>query len=437
MTKGTTLIDVLIGSALILIVFLGIFGLYELALKVSFQSQHRTVATGIANEYMERTRNLSYEDVGVTGGYPDGYFKSFESVIRNEHSYGVTVDVYYIADPADGIGYPEDLCPNDYKQVVVSVEWGGSFPGEVSMSTKVAPLSEAQECEIVGGILKVNVIDPFGQPVADAMVSINDINSSLSDLCITGTTGYCQLILPSSLDGQGENYLIEISKGGWNETRTFGSGEEYNGFVIANPFVPHATLFSGEIIELTFSIGESSAFRVHTRSFREPDLNLGLVEFTLRGSKIVGEDVDENQIFKYDRSHITDQEGEIFISQLEWDNYNFIVPGLTVREPEGAVDLPPGTEKEVFLYLDSDHSLAVNVSGSDDSLPLFSAEVRIFNEETEETLFTDEEGRVLFIPLNEGTYGLEVITEGYDPFEGEITVSGNVNYDVHLTLNPD
>ena len=66
--RGFTLIDVLVGITLMVIFFAGIFGLYQLGLKVVAQSENRIVATAIANEYLEMARNLPYADVGVQGG---------------------------------------------------------------------------------------------------------------------------------------------------------------------------------------------------------------------------------------------------------------------------------------------------------------------------------------------------------------------------------
>ncbi len=437
MMKGFTLIDVLIGGALALIFFLGVFGLYELGLKVSYQSQHRAVAAGIANEYMERARTMTYGGIGVVDGYPDGLFESFETVFRNNHSYDVSVEVHYVADPADGIGHPEDPCPNDYKRVVVSVGWSDPFPGSVAMATNVAPAGELEECENIGGILKVNVIDPFGQPISDTVVSVDDVNGSLSDICFTGLGGSCQFVLPESPTEQGDNYAVSVSKSGWNQARTFGSGDIHEGSVIINPVFSHLNLLSGEVTEITFIIGELSTFIVRTVSFREPGIPIGFVELSVRGSKIVGEDADDDPIFGYDRTHETDAGGELTIAGLEWDNYRFETSGLAIREPEGSVALDPGVDREVTLFLEADHSLLINVGGSDEGVPLFSASVRVFSDDFDETLFTDEAGRVLFIPLEEGSYGMEVFKEGYDPFEGSISISGNVTEDVGLVLNPD
>lgn len=436
-TKGTTLIDVLIGSALILIFFLGVFGLYKLGLKVSFQSQHRIIAAAIANEYIEKARNLSYIDVGVEGKYPTGYFKALEAVIRNGVSYNVEVSVRYIADSADGIGFPEDICPNDYKQIVVSVGWEGSFPGEIVMSTNIAPLNEIQECATIGGILNVNVFDPIGGNVANATILIDDINTHFSDSCITGIDGSCQLILPISPSGMEENYFISVSKEGWNSARTFGTGEEYNGSIIISPLIPHATIFSGEVLEISFSIGIISAFNIHAKSFQDPSIFLPFTNIGIRGSKIVGNDAQEEPIFKYNKIHTTDQNGNIFLPNLEWDNYVFWAPGLIMREPKDSVNLSPGITQDLSLYIDADHSLIVTVIDSSDMQPVFSALVRVFRIGVDKTIFTDSDGKAFFIPLEEVTYEIEVSAEGYDSFSGEIIVVGSTTKDIHLQLNPN
>ena len=64
--KGFTFIDVLVGTALMLIIFLGISGAYQLGLKVVSQSKARISATALANQRVEEIRNLSYKEVGTT-----------------------------------------------------------------------------------------------------------------------------------------------------------------------------------------------------------------------------------------------------------------------------------------------------------------------------------------------------------------------------------
>jgi len=58
MRKAFSLIEAIIGISLMLIVFLGIFGVFQLALKVVAQSKARVTAISIANQKIEDIRNM-------------------------------------------------------------------------------------------------------------------------------------------------------------------------------------------------------------------------------------------------------------------------------------------------------------------------------------------------------------------------------------------
>ena len=55
--KGFTLIEVLVGSFLMLIVFLGIVGAYRLGIKLVSLSKNKVTATAIAGGQIEKIRN--------------------------------------------------------------------------------------------------------------------------------------------------------------------------------------------------------------------------------------------------------------------------------------------------------------------------------------------------------------------------------------------
>lgn len=262
--RGFTLIDVLVGSALVAVVFLGVFGVYRFGLRVLEQYQHRTVATALANEYMERARNLPYGNVGVQGGYPAGVFPLEETVVRNGFSYTIRPDVSYMADAADGLAAPDDACINDYKRVLFQVSWERTYPGEVRLVSDVVPKNEVEECEDQGGILRTRVFDALGSTVAAAQVQVRDVEGSLEDLCLTNAQGTCQLLLPASSPGASENYKMTVAKSGYSGAETFRSGDVYEGQTIATPETPHATVFEGQITEKSFAIDLLSAFQVTT-----------------------------------------------------------------------------------------------------------------------------------------------------------------------------
>src|SRR3972149_10171177 len=82
--RGVTLIDTIVGSALMLIVFLGIAAAFQLSVDVVTNNKARAGAIALANERMEYLRSLSYTQVGVIGGIPAGNVPQEESVTLSD-----------------------------------------------------------------------------------------------------------------------------------------------------------------------------------------------------------------------------------------------------------------------------------------------------------------------------------------------------------------
>ena len=59
--RGVSFIDVIVGSALVLIVFLTLFTLLRVSLLVSTIAKARAAATSVATSQMEYVRSLSYD----------------------------------------------------------------------------------------------------------------------------------------------------------------------------------------------------------------------------------------------------------------------------------------------------------------------------------------------------------------------------------------
>jgi len=252
--RGFTLIEVLVGSFLVLIVFLAIFGAYQLSLKVVSQSRDRITATSIANGEIERIRNLSYEDVGVSGDYPDGILLAEETKTINGVDYTINTRIDYVVDEADGIEAPEDECPNDYKKVEIKVSWSGLFGGEVKMVTDIAPETVAQECEIIGGILSVSVFDAQGLMIPNPLIEVKDSETDEIVKTATPAEGKHLFSIPA------KTYKVEVSKEGYSSSRTYGIEE------VAIPEKPNPIVIEGKMSEVSFSIDKLSALSVDTLS---------------------------------------------------------------------------------------------------------------------------------------------------------------------------
>jgi len=256
--KGFTLIDVLVGAALIVIVFLGIFTAYQLGFRVIEQNKNRITATAIANKWVEKIRSLPYESVGTLGAelpFAEGVLESTTSEILNNISYTVEIRVKYISDPADGQG-ADDSCDLDYKKVEVKVSWTGRGGDEVKLVTDIAPQTELQElasCQAQpGGILSIAVFDAQGQMVPSPLIEIYNPDTGLlvdSTLPLSGE--YDFLLSPAV-------YKIVVSKEGYSTSRTYGTDE------IAIPEKPHLVVLEGQVTEASFSIDRVSSFLVNT-----------------------------------------------------------------------------------------------------------------------------------------------------------------------------
>jgi hypothetical protein len=251
---GFTLIDVLIGIFLISIIFLAMYGLYRLSIIVVEQSRNKISATAIAQGQIEKIRNLPYESVGIKGGFPDGVLESSTTTIQNNNQYIIETRADYIADPADGIAYPQDDCPNDYKRVEIKVSWPGMLGGEVSEIADISPKNLNQECAAVGGILYVSVFDAFGVMVPSPLIEVKNPATDQNIKTAAPAEGEHYFSLSTS------TYKVVVSKPGYSTERTYGINE------VATPENPNPIVIEGKLTEISFSIDRVSSFSVDTLS---------------------------------------------------------------------------------------------------------------------------------------------------------------------------
>jgi len=265
--KGFGLVDVLIGTALMLIIFLGISGAYQLGLKVINQSKNRITATAIANQQIEMIRNLSYENVGIIDGAlptPTGVLASTTTTTLNGVEYVIERNIKYTWDEIDGYEESEDdSCYLDYKTVETKVSWSGRFGGEVRLVTDITPKNIVQEIASCvaqpGGLLSVKVIDASSIMVADPLIEIFDSGTGESFGPYMPSTGEVNIPLTTS------TYKVVVSKTDYNIARSYGTNE------VANPenechARPHPIVLEGLLTPVIFCIDKVSTFSIDTLS---------------------------------------------------------------------------------------------------------------------------------------------------------------------------
>lgn len=363
--NGFTFIDVLVGTALMLIVFLGIFGAFQLGLKVVTLSQTKITATALANQKLEEARNLPYQKVGIEGVDEGGVLKATEYYPPDTQKYTISTDVNCVLDSTDGLT-PEDTCPCDYKRVIVIISWSAPFEGELTLSTDIAPKNELQECERQGGVLEASVFNAKGEGLPNIEVQVEDTLTGNKEYCLTDLNGECKgengIFLTTSPEA--ENYKVTVPRPGtspnYSTDQTFKSGDTYDSKVIANPGKPNPTILEGQITEISFSIDLLSTFLVETKSSR--------------GKKSF--DDEFNNLSKIsDYSNISLSEGEVILAKTNGDylssgyliSTDITSPNLQSWNQLSWVESnPPGTQIIYqILYFDSQNEIWVLIPDSD------------------------------------------------------------------------
>ncbi|PJE74148.1 MAG: hypothetical protein COV01_02580 [Candidatus Taylorbacteria bacterium CG10_big_fil_rev_8_21_14_0_10_41_48] len=256
-TRGSTLLDTLIGVSLMLLVFVGITAVFRLSVDVVINNKARAGALALSQERVEFIRSLSYDDVGVVGGIPPGDIEQEESLSLNGVSYTRKTLVRYVDDPKDGEGIAdENGITADSKEVKVTVMWDvKNGTRSTSLTTRVSPTGVEQA--IPGGTLSIYVVDANVQPVSGALVSIVNENVSPSVSVSVLTNSYGEATFIGAPEGVG--YEIVVTKVGQSTARTYSADSENT-----SPSPGHLTVVNGATTASTFAIDLLSNKTVYT-----------------------------------------------------------------------------------------------------------------------------------------------------------------------------
>ena len=115
--KGFTLLEVLVGIAVLSVVSWTVFETYGSVLEIVSGSQYNSSALNIIESQVEVIRNMRYEDVGLIGGIPAGTLPATQSLTFDNTTFQLHTYIRNIDDPFDGTlgGTPADTAPADYK----------------------------------------------------------------------------------------------------------------------------------------------------------------------------------------------------------------------------------------------------------------------------------------------------------------------------------
>ncbi len=351
-----SLIEVVVSLAIISLLFGGILLAYFSIINIVKNSEARSEAVIILNREEEVVKNLSYENIGVQGGYPTGVLLAEKTATSTKNIFVIKTTVRNIDDPYDGTigGVPNDTAPADYKLLEISINCT-NCPYFVPLATTSTIAPKNLESASADGSLFINVFNAAGVGISGATINISN-SSTIPTLNFTDTTnqsGVLQLIgVPTST----QSYHVKVSKEGFSSDQTYKINDPLN----PNPIKPDATVIPQTVTQLSFVIDLVGSLIFSTTN------NLcdaiGNQPLTISGTKLIGTDPD---VLKFSTTTTTDAGGIKILNNIEWDTYQFNytgakdLAGTTILSP---LQFNPGTVATIGLTLASSTPKALLVT---------------------------------------------------------------------------
>ena len=217
--RGMTLVDVVVGTALMLVLFLSLFGVLKASLTLSTFAKAKAAATAVGQVQMEYLRGLSYDDLGTVGGIPAGAVPEDATTTEDGVAYATHTFISYVDDGADGTGESDtNGITTDYKRARVEVAYtiAGRDKSVVLVSNFAPPGLESSNG---GGTLEIDVVDAVGVPVTGATVHIINASTSPTVNVTTLTNANGQVYLGGAATSS--EYQVAVSKSGYSSAQTY------------------------------------------------------------------------------------------------------------------------------------------------------------------------------------------------------------------------
>ena len=255
--RGMSFMDVIVGTALVLIIFTALIGLLRSSLQVASLAKTRSIATAIAQSQMEYIRSVSYDQVGTVGGIPAGPVAQNATTTMNGINFPVRTFIEYVDDPADGIGAADtNGITTDYKRIKVSVTYfANGHTQYVSLVSNYAP--PGIETTTNGGTLKISVVNATGAGVAGASVHIVNAGTAPTIDLTTFSDATGIVFLPGAPTST--QYQVTVTKNGYSTAQTYARDATNQ-----NPTPGYMTVVKGQTTTGTFAIDLLSTLSVRT-----------------------------------------------------------------------------------------------------------------------------------------------------------------------------
>ena len=214
-----TLIDVVVGTGIMLAIFVSLFGAFTLAVELMASTKARAGGVSVVASTLERLRTVPYDELGTLGGIPAGALPQRSTTVHNGTLYTVRTLIQYVDDPADGIGAADSNGVSaDYKRIKVEASWTVRGKGGVTSAVTLAA-PRGVESLVGGGTLRLTVFDALARPVSGARVSVR--NQSLTPAVALEVFSDAEgtVVFPGA--PQSASYGITVEKDGYSSAGTY------------------------------------------------------------------------------------------------------------------------------------------------------------------------------------------------------------------------
>jgi hypothetical protein len=256
--RGVTLLDTVVGTSLMLVVFVGIAAAFQLAVYAVGNNKSRAGAIALANERLEYVRSLPYDSVGTVGGIPAGALAQSETISLNDVAYTRRTFISYEDDPGDGVGGADSNgIPVDYRAAKVSVSWESrQGTRTVTMTTRLSPPTGV-ESAVPGGTLAIRVTNDADAGVANAQVRIVNpgVAPAIDMTTFTDSAGLATILGAPA----GAGYQVTATKSGYSTAQTYSASATNT-----NPIPAHLGVALNQTTAATFEIDLLSTLVVQT-----------------------------------------------------------------------------------------------------------------------------------------------------------------------------
>lgn len=373
------MVEIIIASAIFAIVAVSIYQGFISITNLISASRDKVATVDLINSEFELIRNLSYADVGLQGGIPNGVLSATSTVIKDGREFVITRVIRNIDDPFDGTigGSPNDLSPADYKIVQINVSCNSCKNSlDFSAVSNVSPKN--LETASTNGALFVKVFDANGNPVPQANVHIENASLGININELTNNDGLLAIVDAPPAQN---SYRIIVSKSGFTTDQTYATSTGN-----PNPLKLDATVILQQLTQISFVIDRTSSINLHTVT--NTCASVADVPFTVDGTKLIGTNPD---VYKWTGNFTTDASGSKNIAGIEWDVFSFTTSGgfyLAGVNPISPISILPDSNQNVDLIITADNPafLLVSVKESSTSLPISGATVSLAGQ----TLITDQ-----------------------------------------------